>query len=92
MPSVVALVPARAGSERVPGKNVRRLVVDRYRPTSGRVRITLEWFGNQTKPDSYYHLESALNPDAPRHDHRQPLLRGKVILDTIRRFGAPVGA
>jgi N-acylneuraminate cytidylyltransferase len=25
MPSVVALVPARAGSERVPGKNVRRL-------------------------------------------------------------------
>src|SRR5262249_37178036 len=25
MPSVVALIPARAGSERVPGKNVRRL-------------------------------------------------------------------
>jgi len=71
-------------------KVVRRLVVDRVRPTVGPVRITLVWFGNRAKPDAYYHLDDAVEPAAPRYDRGQPLLRGKVIFDTIRRFGSPV--
>lgn len=72
-------------------KNVRRLVVHRLRTTRGHVRISLTHQTSETRPDSFYHLASALNPDAPEYGRGRAILRGKVILETLRRFGPPLG-
>lgn len=70
-------------------KVVRRIVLERVRTTTQtRVRLTLQLSATETKPDSFYHLESALNPGAPIHEKGDPA-REPLLGLFLRRIGSP---
>jgi hypothetical protein len=68
---------------------VRQVVVERVRPlTHSRVRLTLKWIVSKPRPDSFYHLESALEPGAIIHG-RGDAKRDHLLRAFLRRSTPP---
>ncbi len=62
---------------------LRQLILKRQLPRGNIVTLTFQLSATATHSENYYTPEAHLEPDAPIHDQNHPVLRRKIMLESL---------